>query len=331
MMGPEKRHSRWGLDRRGFLAVAGCLGLCGPTAMADEATTTPAPLVRADRIGPDGFCFGVVADVHHADKDTAGKRHYRSARNNLTRAVEDFNRCGVAFAVQLGDLIDGSDRAAVDVDEILSVFGGLDAPVVHVLGNHDFGGIRRASLIKRLGLKRGYYDFAAGAVHFIVLDSLDVSVCGGWDVRSDHYREGRRIFDRLRRDGAPNAFEWNGGIGPVQRRWLAERLEQIEQERRRAVVFSHLPLEPQGERHTLWNAAEVAGLLESCPAVEAFFCGHRHAERYARQGGVHYVTLEALVEAPQENAYAVVQVRPDRMIVEGRGAMKGRTWPRNKT
>lgn len=331
MMGSEKRHSRWRLDRRGFLAAAGLVGLCGPTAMADEATTTPMPLVRADRIGPDGFCFGVVTDVHHADKDTAGQRHYRSARDNLTRAVEDFNRCGVAFAVQLGDLIDGSDRAAAEVDEILTVFRGLDAPVVHVLGNHDFAGISRATLTQRLGLKRGYYDFAAGAVHFIVLDSLEVSVCGGWDVQSDHYREGQRVLDQLRGEGAPNAFEWNGGIGPVQRRWLAERLEQIERAGCPAIVFSHLPLEPQGEKHTLWNAAEMAELLESYPAVEAFFCGHRHADRYARQGGVHYVTLEALVEAPQENAYAVVHVRPDRMIVEGRGAMKGRTWPRNRT
>ena len=299
--------------------------------MADEVTFKPSSWVRADRVGAEGFCFGLVADVHHADKDTAGLRHYRSARDNLARAVEDFNRCNVAFVAQLGDFIDGSDTAAKDLDEILAVFRNLDAPVVHVLGNHDFSGISRAMLTKRLGLKRGYYDFAAGAVHFIVLDSLDVAVCGGWDADSEHYRDGRRKLEDLQQADAPNAYEWNGGIGPDQQRWLADTLDRIHHAHRRAIVFSHMPLEPNDEKHTLWNACRIAEMLESCPAVEAFFCGHRHADRTAQQGGVHYVTLGALVEAPQQNAYAVFHVKPDRIIVRGRGRVRTRTLSPRRT
>jgi len=306
-----------------------------PDSGNDDEQTGGRPVIRVteDRIGLEGFAFGLVADVHHADKEPAGARHYRRAKQNLVRAMDAFEQSGVAFVVQLGDLIDGGadGQAERQLDEILPVFERVRAPAVHVVGNHDFGGVGRDAVLRRFGLDRGYYRFAVGGVEFAVLDSLDVAVSGGWGRDSDHYRRGRRMLDALRGARAANALDWNGGVGPEQRRWLRGVLDEAVAGGRRVIVFSHIPLEPEGEKHTLWNATEVAGLLEACPAVEAVFCGHRHAERFARRGGVHYVTLEAMVEVPDDSTYAIVRVRPEGLAVDGHGRMRSKVLPRKVT
>ena len=52
------------------------------------------------------FRFGVVADVQYADKDTAGKRHYRTSLERLRQCVTELQGHELEFVVQLGDLID---------------------------------------------------------------------------------------------------------------------------------------------------------------------------------------------------------------------------------
>jgi alkaline phosphatase len=50
------------------------------------------------------------------------------------------------------------------------------------------------------------------------------------------------------------------------------------------------------------------------------FQGHQHSGGYSQIEGIHYYTLKAVVEGPgeEDNAYAVVEVRPDgRIIVTG--------------
>ena len=53
--------------------------------------------------------------------------------------------------------------------------------------------------------------------------------------------------------------------------------------------------------------------------------GHDHAGGYARSGGVHYVTVPGMVEAPEKNAFAVVDVYDDRLDVRGFGSVPSRT------
>ena len=50
--------------------------------------------------------FGVVTDVHYADADTKGSRHYRDSLQKLRLAIDTFNRREVVLVVELGDLID---------------------------------------------------------------------------------------------------------------------------------------------------------------------------------------------------------------------------------
>ena len=61
-------------------------------------------------------------------------------------------------------------------------------------------------------------------------------------------------------------------------------------------------------------------MLEASPATFAYLAGHDHAGGYATAGGVHYLTLHGMVEAPPgSNAYAIVRALPDRLEIDGVG------------
>ena len=87
-----------------------------------------------------------------------------------------------------------------------------------------------------------------------------------------------------------------------------------------------------------WNCDEVSALLEASPAVALCVAGHDHPGRYGRTlvpsaqlhsgyktfGRVHYVTLEAMLEAPADgNAFAALEVYDHEVIVNAGGAARG--------
>ena len=65
--------------------------------------------------------------------------------------------------------------------------------------------------------------------------------------------------------------------------------------------------------HYINNASEVRELLEASGKVQAVFHGHQHAGQYNRINGIHYYTLQAVVEGKGEenNAYAIVEIDAD--------------------
>src|SRR6476469_3407565 len=111
------------------------------------------PARRADE-GRANFSFAVLADVQYADKDTAGGRSYRRSLARLEEVAAGINTERPAFVVNLGDLID-----AAPVDNLtrgLDALRLIQAPIHHVLGNHDFSLPRRV-LLHDLGMPRAYY------------------------------------------------------------------------------------------------------------------------------------------------------------------------------
>jgi len=68
----------------------------------------------------------------------------------------------------------------------------------------------------------------------------------------------------------------------------------------------------------------VRKVLEDSGKVVAVFQGHHHAGSYNLINGIHYYTLAAMCEGPypENNAYAIVEVLGDRMIVTGNRAAK---------
>lgn len=77
--------------------------------------------------------------------------------------------------------------------------------------------------------------------------------------------------------------------------------------------------------HLAWNHNEILEALLASPAVKLALAGHDHEGGYACVGGKHFITLEALLEAPADsNAWGVLHVHPDRLVVEGRGTVTSR-------
>lgn len=270
--------------------------------------------------------FGVVADIQYAEKPTAMGRYYADSREALAHCVADLSEKKPAFVIQLGDMIDGGPNAGREMREIVGIYRQLPMAGYHTLGNHDFGGLDRASVLHTLGMEKSYYTFDAGVWRFVVLDTQDMAIQGGWDESSERYLTSLAMMERLKAAGAENAVEYNGGIGSDQQQWLAAVLKQADAEDKRVIVFGHLPLMPVGDRHTAWNAGAIVEALEAHPCVKAYFCGHQHGGGYSYANGIHYVTFEAMVDTAHEGgAWAVVTLSPDDIAIEGVDAMTSRT------
>jgi manganese-dependent ADP-ribose/CDP-alcohol diphosphatase len=267
------------------------------------------------------FRFGVVADVQYADKDPAGKRHYRESAGKLKTCIGDWNRQDLAFVVNLGDLIDGNGaRTASELEKMVDLFKPLKAPVHHVIGNHCLAA-DRATLMKSLGLRTPWYDFSQGGWRFIALFGMDVSVYA--PKGSDELKRARDYLAR-----SPKLPTYNGAIGPRQMEWFKQRLADAKGRREHVVVFCHHPICPAATKPDLllWNHDEVEQVVAGSGCVVAWICGHDHEGGYARQKGIHHLTMPGMIESPTGgNGYGVVEVFNDRLVVKGVGTVPNRT------
>jgi len=266
---------------------------------------------------PAPVSFGVMADVQYVDQDARGKRHYREALGKLEECVAELNTRDLAFTIQLGDL---TDRHAASLDRILPVFNQLRMPKYHVLGNHDFS-MGREEVLAKLGMGDAYYSFSQGNWRFVVLDTMDVSTHGGWPEESENYQQAQQWEEELRSEPEPHACNKCGGIGEQQKRWLRATLREACEHGEKVIVFGHIPVvaSPGNEWALLHNHAEVQEILESSECVVAYFNGHAHEGGYAYWNGVHYVNVAGMVEAPEQNAYAGVNLYDDRVEIRGVG------------
>jgi manganese-dependent ADP-ribose/CDP-alcohol diphosphatase len=270
--------------------------------------------------------FGIIADTQYAEKESLDERNYRDAILRLEKCVVDFNKRELAFVIQLGDIIDGGESAAKELEMVASVFNRLKAVKYHVPGNHDFWGVDREAVLSTLDMERAYYDFSIGRWRFVVLDTMDIAISGGWPKESENYCEGEKLLAELTEKGAVNAVDWNGGIGEAQKTWLGKVLSEAQGQGQKAIVFGHVPLLPADDVHNLWNSKEIVNIFESYGCVSAYFCGHRHGGGYFEQKGIHYITVEGMVEAGEENAYGVVRLCGNRLEIKGTGEVLSRTF-----
>jgi hypothetical protein len=270
------------------------------------------------------FSFGVISDVQYADHDTAGARAYRDSLAKLGQCAEALNRERTEFVVHLGDLV---DRDAASLDRVLPVWAKVPGPRHLVLGNHDFV-LPRDVLLRRLGMRRAWYDFSVRSWRFLVLDGMNVSVAGGWPLSDPHVQSGAAILEDRKQKRAPNAQIWNGAAGPEQREWLLRTLADAARKRQRAIAFCHFPVLAESCRpeHLLWDHAQVSALLEASPAGAAWMNGHDHKGGYAERSGVHYITVPGMVEHDAASACQVMDVYRDRLVLRNAGKSDGRAF-----
>lgn len=95
--------------------------------------------------------------------------------------------------------------------------------------------------------------------------------------------------------------QFNGSLSKEQLSWLHTVLTQAEANKQKAVIFSHVPFNPEvGDPVTLlWNYQDVLDVLQQFNCVVACFHGHTHVWDYAVDDkGVHYCVFDGVVEAP---------------------------------
>lgn len=125
----------------------------------------------------------------------------------------------------------------------------------------------------------------------------------------------------------PQMASWNGGVSRRQLAWLRAELAAAEAAGERVALACHHQVGAGAARdtHMAWNWEAISAAALASPAFRLALAGHDHMGGYASHGGRHFVTLEALLEAPAGgNAFAVVHVYADRVVVEGRGTVTSR-------
>jgi alkaline phosphatase len=276
------------MNRRSFIKTSGgavCMMSCPP-------------LWAYNRISP--VRFGVITDLHYADRPPRGSRYYRDSKQKLEESIRVFNQSNLDFIIELGDFKDQDDtpirsRIIAYLDEIEDVMRQFHRPVYQVLGNHDMDSISKQEFLshtKNHGTATGksYYSFTINGLKFIVLDA--------------NYNEDGLDYDS-------GNFDWTyAQIPDNQLKWLDNELSAGDEP---VIIFVHQLLDWfSGMPPSVYikNAKTVVEILEQRHRVLAVFQGHHHDGNYSYRNGIHYYTLKAAVEGsfPDNNSFAIVEI-----------------------
>ena len=260
--------------------------------------------------------FGLMADCQFADAEARGSRFYRESPRKLKEAIDELNRGELAFTFHLGDFID-HDFASFNVLE--PVAAGLRSELFHALGNHDFevGEGNLEKVLPRLDLERGYYHFRRDGFRFVVIDTTEVSAYRyppGSAARDAALAE----LERLKAAGVSAAKPWNSRPGDEQIAWLEGELRAAAAAGEKVLLFGHHPIIPD-DGHSVWNAARLHELFRDHSCAKVYINGHNHAGGYTEREGIHYLTLDGMIETQGSNAYARADLHADRLEITGYG------------
>ncbi len=257
---------------------------------------------------PPNLRVALLTDMHYADKDPVGTRHYRETLPKLAEAATQFATDKPDFLVELGDLIDAADSPEVELRYLAKInepFAAIAQDRHYVLGNHCVDMLTKEEFLGSVGQKESYYSFDRKGVHFVVLDAC------------------------FRKDGQPygrkNSAWDDANIPESEIDWLRQDLKKADG---KVIVLAHQRLDSNSQ-HCVKNAAEVRGVLESSEKVMAVFQGHSHQNAYTEIGHIHYCTLVAMVEGSGviNNSYTLLDIHSDGTLhVRGFRKQKNYEW-----
>lgn len=281
-------------SRRAFLRD-GALVLAATSSCASAAD---APATR----------FGIITDLHYADKPPAGTRHYRETIAKLAEAGQQFAKDKPAFVVELGDLIDVASAVETELAYLKTInkeFTAIAKERHHVLGNHCVDMLTKDEFLGGVERKDAHYSFDSGGTHFIVLDAC---------YRSDGKPYGRKNS------------KWNdANIPAAELDWLKQDLKAA---KGKVIVFVHQRLDVTND-YRIQNAPAVRTILEASGKVLAVFQGHSHKNDHKEIAGIHYCTLTAMIEGSgaENNGYSTVDVKSDgTIVIAGYRKQEGYSW-----
>jgi len=266
--------------------------------------------------------IGLMADIQYADVQTRGSRYYKNSLNKLRACVADLNKERVQFSLNLGDI---TDRNPKDLDSVLTILNGLKKTVYNTTGNHDYHGItENKALFKKLGMPAEYYFVKQKGWVFIMLNTNEVAsyanVGGTWKEP-----ELKKMLDSISIAKGVNAEEYNGGMSSRQVRWLDSLLARAQSNHERVMLFSHHPLD-FSPGFTALNSREILNVIAKYNCVKAIFAGHHHSGDFGYHSKIPCITLEGMVETPNQNAYGILEIYPNSFELKGRGRTTSRKF-----
>ncbi len=281
------------------------------------ATLLTPEMIRAAETDRPIFSVGLIADAQYTDAKPGGIRYYRKSIEKLSDAVKTINAAEVDFSIHLGDLI---DREFKSFDEISEPLSGMKETVYQIMGNHDFSVAddRKADVQVKMGIKDPYYAFSKSGFRFVFLNGTEISTFANPEGTTRH-EEARAILKEFKAKKRKNAQDWNAAISKEQVTWLGEQISKAAKAGEKVIISCHYPILPDNV-HNLWNDQELLTLIDqNSDTVVAWFNGHNHAGNYARRKGVHYLTVHGMVDTPDTNSFAVMELLPNALRIKGSG------------
>ncbi len=278
--------SKW--TRRNFMKTTGATSLA-------LATGVMAANDKNDRLR-----IGLISDIHYADLDTAGSRHYRDSISKVKEAVKQFNAAELDLVVCLGDLIDTGESVEKEyahLETIYREFKELKAPCHFVLGNHCVWTLTKSEFLRGVEQNASFDVKTINGVRLVFLDACH---------RQDGVSYGRKNYT------------WTDTeIPEIQQQWLQETLSKKPQP---TLVFVHQRLDVEGN-YGIHSAAAVRKILQKSGQVVAVFQGHNHVNDHQTIEGIHYLTINAVIEgpAPENNSFSILEYAPAKQSLEVKG------------
>lgn len=272
--------------------------------------------------------FGVIADCQYADKDDSnvivmGSEHVyynrpRQSVEKLREAVDILNTHDLDFVVHLGDFI---DKGLEGYEKLADIAKDFKAPLWHVLGNHEYWGVEgdEPRVLSTYGLKNTHYSNVIGSFRFIVLDTNELGVMKHIE-GTDEWKKGRALLDKMKAEGALNAYDWNGGVDEAQFAWLKGELNKARVNNERVIVFAHHPVFPPGVLNAL-NSDALLELFGRYDNIAAFINGHNHCGAFGVKNAVPYITIPGMVQT-ETNAVGVVTIEDGSLAIKGYGRIQ---------
>ena len=266
------------------------------------------------------FRFGLMADIQYADAESGGSRFYRNSLKKAKEAVDSLNCRKVKFTINLGDV---TDRNFEDLDSILFYLGHLKHKLFNTTGNHDYKGVKDNQLLyKKLGMPSEYYFFKKKNWAFILLNTNEIAYYSNI-AGTEKEQELTNLSEQIRLTGGIQGARWNGGISSEQLEWLDRLLEKCRKSGKKVLIFTHHPLYPETAFVAL-NYMEILNVISKYDCVKAIFCGHHHTGGFAYYKDIPVVTVEGMIETEDKNAYGIVGIYKDKIVLEGKGRMTSR-------
>ena len=284
------------MDRKHFIKTLAVLGITPQLSFSKKGSNSP---IR----------FGVISDLHYADRPPRGSRYFKDSLNKLGNYVEEMNRLNPDFILQLGDFKDEDEipnpQATIQyLKDMEKEYSKYQGERFHALGNHDHDSISKEEFLdhtKNSGKAKGkaYYSFSKGHCHFIVLDA--------------NYKKDGQAYNK-------GNFDWKDCHVPQhQIEWLKQEVKSTED--KVIVVFIHQRLDDNFSNPIYCpnNAAQVRAILETNKNTKLVIQGHDHKGGFCTINGIYYWTVKGAVEGAgkENNSFSLFEISKSHIKIKG--------------